>query len=77
MVENYIRDNNIDSILEIKRKEVYRSQANAIELQSRAKECNIESDLGVPFIYYQGKCYMGKDECIEFLKNAAGLIKNG
>jgi len=73
-VEQFIDENNIDSKLKIIRKEVYYNETNRLELMSFAKKCNINQEqLGVPFIYYNGKCYIGDKDGIELLKNLAGV----
>ncbi|MEM3373375.1 MAG: hypothetical protein QXF76_04130 [Candidatus Anstonellales archaeon] len=64
----YINANKFDEKLEIIHKEVYKNQTNANELISKAKECNIDfNNLAVPFLYHEGKCFIGSDNCIKYL----------
>ncbi|MBU5688459.1 MAG: hypothetical protein KQA41_00500 [Candidatus Aenigmarchaeota archaeon] len=73
-VEEFINQNNLDSKISIIKKEVYYNQTNLSELMNYAKKCNLKEDqVGVPFIYYQGKCYIGDKECIELLKSLTGV----
>ncbi|MEM5801074.1 MAG: hypothetical protein QW474_03040 [Candidatus Aenigmatarchaeota archaeon] len=73
-VEEFINQNNLDSKISIIKKEVYYNQTNLSELMNYAKKCNLKEDqVGVPFIYYQGKCYIGDKECIELLKSLIGV----
>jgi len=73
ITEQYISDNNLDSKINIVRKEIYNNQANAVELQQVAKKCNIPSDeIGVPFMVYNNFCYLGDEETINLLKQIAG-----
>ena len=68
-VEKYIKDNNIDSKLEIKRKEVYRNQANARQMADKAKACGLGTDkIGVPFLSIDGQCILGDQPIIEYLE---------
>lgn len=70
VVEKYIEERNMLEVLGIVKKEVYNNQDNQKELISYAEKCGINLDsLGVPFIYHNGKCYMGRDEAINFLNS--------
>ncbi len=74
-VDEFIENNGIEAKVKITRREIYTNQFNLNELQRHALECGInQSTVGVPFIYYQGNCYLGEDECIDFLKNITEMI---
>jgi glutaredoxin len=73
-VEDFIDQNNLDTKLKITKKEVYYDEANRKELMDFAKKCNLKEDeIGVPFIYYDGKCYIGERDGINLLKSLAGV----
>ena len=56
----FIKENNYEDIFNIAYKEVYYNETNKNELMSVAKKCNLNTNsIGVPFVYYKGKCYIG------------------
>lgn len=68
-VEDFMEKNGVESKLEIIKKEVYYSKTNAFELKKVAEKCGLDSDsIGVPLMYSKGKCYLGDEEIINFLK---------
>ena len=73
-VEDFIKENNLEQKLEIKSFEVYNSKENLNKMLYYARICKInEKDLGVPMIYYNGKCYIGDNECTGLLKMLSGV----
>ncbi|MBU5690196.1 MAG: glutaredoxin domain-containing protein [Candidatus Aenigmatarchaeota archaeon] len=72
-VENFIDENNLNDKLKIRSFEVYQNETNLNEMLAYARKCGLkDSNLGVPMIYYNGKCYIGDKDCIDLLKNLAG-----
>lgn len=58
--------------VQIDKKEVWGSSANARELEARYEYCKITnpSEMGVPLLFTpDGKCYSGDVEIINYLKN--------
>jgi hypothetical protein len=48
-------------------KEVYENESNGYELMQAAARCGISGDeIGIPLLYYQGRCYEGDREIIAF-----------
>jgi len=75
-VAEFISKNGIDGKLSIAKKEVTEkaNKKNADEWVAKAKQCGFdEKEIGVPFMYKDGKCYMGDVEVIDFLKKEAGI----
>jgi glutaredoxin len=73
-VEAFIDENNLDAKLKITKKEVYYNQTNQKELMDFARKCGLrEGEIGVPFIYYDGKCYIGDKDGISLLKSLSGV----
>lgn len=73
-VEKFLEENNIADKIKFSEKEVQYNKNNAEEFMRRAEACNIkDSNLGVPFVYSEGKCYAGEPEVTDFFKKAAGL----
>jgi glutaredoxin len=72
-VEDFIKNNNIESKLTISQKEVYYNQANQKQLADTVKNCpNIDTSqgIGVPlaFIKESATCLQGDTPIIDYLK---------
>ena len=68
IVEEFISENNITEKIKFESKEISKNQINANEMINAAVKCNMNTQsLGVPFLYYDGKCYMGDKDIIDFL----------
>ena len=75
-VEDFLRQNDIESKVEFSRLEVYYNKSNANLLLEKAKICGIlEKDLGVPFVWdnTNSKCLIGVQDIINFFKEKAGI----
>jgi len=71
-VEKYISDNQLDQKVQFSKLEVWHDKANANLMAEKARECNIKTDeVGVPFLWSKGKCYIGVNEVENFLVDAA------
>lgn len=68
IVEQYINENRILKRYDIIQKEVFQDLNNAKELGEYAFGCGIKTDVGVPFLYYKSKCFMGDQDIINFFK---------
>ena len=67
-VHQFLADHQLS--IEIEEKEIYRHPENAQEFNRLCDEKNIDlMRRGVPFLYAQGKCFIGDREIINFLKN--------
>lgn len=70
-VDEFIKENQIDSKISFSQKEVYYNQFNAKDLQSKAKICRLPTDsIGVPFLWDKenAKCFIGDVDIINFFK---------
>lgn len=55
-----IKEKNYENEYDIVYKEVYNNKVNSKELVKVAQNCNLNTNsIGVPFAYYQNKCYIG------------------
>ena len=77
-VEDFIKNNNVDSKLSISQKEVYYNQENQKQLAEAVKNCpSIDSSqgVGVPlaFIKESATCLQGDTSIIDYLKSKTGL----
>ena len=69
IVEEYIKENNINDKISFAQKEVYYNQSNAKELETKAKICGLATDsIGVPFLWDGEKCLIGDQDIINFIK---------
>lgn len=75
-VEEWMNKNKIEEKIKIEKKEVWSNQDNAAEMTKVAEVCNLDtSSIGVPFLWADGKCYIGTQEVIKILSEKA-KIKN-
>ena len=69
IVEEYIKENNINDKISFAQKEVYYNQNNAKELEAKAKICGLPTDsIGVPFLWNGEDCLIGDQDIINFFK---------
>ncbi|MBP6890909.1 MAG: hypothetical protein PHH17_02855 [Candidatus Pacebacteria bacterium] len=69
IVEKYVTENNIESIVSFAKKEVYYNKQNSAELVEKAESCGMPTDsIGVPFLWDGSKCHVGDHDIIEFFK---------
>jgi glutaredoxin len=72
--EKFIRDNKIDQKIGFDSVEVWHNQENAKMLMQKAKECRLTDDqIGVPFVWNLGKCYVGTPDIEAFFKEKTGI----
>lgn len=75
VVNDFLAANNIAEKVSFTKKEVWGDKLNAIEMNRRAKACDIKPEgMGVPFVYGgDGKCYVGEPDVINFFKTRSGM----
>ena len=68
-VKDFIDSEDIENIIPLVSKEVYENRLNSQELISKAEICGLNtSNIGVPFLYSDGKCYSGSPDVISELQ---------
>jgi len=73
-LQDFIDKNKIEEKVKIIRKEVYSNQANALIFSKVTEKCNVpSSEVGVPFVYFEGKCLIGEPDIKTLLSEKAGL----
>lgn len=73
-VAKFLDENKISEKVNFVKKEVWNNRKNAAEMDSRAASCDLKKEgMGVPFLFAEGKCYVGTPDVISFFKKAAGL----
>jgi glutaredoxin len=74
-VEAWMKESRIEEKISITKKEVYDNQQNAQELTKAAQSCGLPTNnIGVPFLYTEGKCLVGTPDIINYLSEKAGLM---
>ena len=70
----FIDDNKLLDKIRFEKWEVWHNKKNAAEMDGKAKICGMdERSIGVPFLFAEGKCYVGTPEVEGYFKAAAGL----
>ncbi|MCS6956365.1 MAG: hypothetical protein N2593_02225 [Patescibacteria group bacterium] len=73
-VQKWMNENKVEQKIKIEKKEVWNNQKNAQELNKVAENCGLNiSSIGVPFLYSDGKCFIGTPDVIKQIENK---IKN-
>ena len=70
----FLDENDIDSKVDFAKKEVWHNKNNGEELRMAALKCGLNpANIGVPFVFDKGKCYMGGPDVTSFFSKEAGL----
>lgn len=70
IVEDFIKENDIDKKVVFVRKEIFNNEQNRLDIQQKAKICNIDTNtIGVPFLWDGSRCIIGDKDVILFFKN--------
>jgi len=73
IVEEYMNNNQTEKTVPMRKFEVYNNPINAQILQDKAKQCGLnDQQIGVPFLWKDGKCYVGEEEIINLFKSITG-----
>lgn len=73
-VNKFLEENNIADKVDFIKKEVWSNQVNNNELGEVAQKCGLNpGNIGVPFLFAEGKCYMGGPDVEGFFSKKAGL----
>lgn len=68
-VEEYLKENNVESKIKFEKKEVYQNKENLNLLVEKAKKCGIkENEVGVPFLWDGSSCIIGDEDIIKFFE---------
>lgn len=73
-VMKFLEENKIAGKVKFEKKEVWHDKKNAALMNDRAKLCGLDvKKIGVPFLFAEGKCYIGTPEVEAYFRKAAGL----
>jgi glutaredoxin len=73
-VMKFIEENKIAEKVAFEKKEVWHNTANARDMDAKVKICALDKkQVGVPFLFAEGKCYIGTPDVTGFFKKAAGI----
>jgi len=65
----------VDQKFQYEKKEVYNDKANANLLGAKAGYCGLNTNnIGVPFLYAQGKCFVGVPDIEKYVSEKTGII---
>lgn len=74
IVNKFLEENKIQEKFSFEHLEVYKNKNNARLLSESAKKCGIdENQIGVPFLWSEGKCLVGDENIINFFKEKTGM----
>lgn len=77
-LSKFLEDNKIAGKVSFVKKEIWHDRKNAREMDGRADRCNIaKKERGVPFIWADGKCFVGGPDAEKFFKERAGMSGSG
>lgn len=75
-LNDWIKKNNIDEKLTYKKLEVFYNKKNSNLMEEAAQICSLPQDqVGVPFVYDNGKCYIGTPNAQEHFTEKVKQIK--
>ena len=74
-LEKSLADEKIAEKIKFDQVEVYHSQKNAGIMKKKADACGIKSDeLGVPFLFAKGQCYVGGPDIENFFQKESEAV---
>jgi len=73
-VEQFLAENKIADKVSFQTKEAWHDQTNATEMSAKAATCGLTEDkVGVPFLFADGKCFVGTPDVEGYFREKAGL----
>lgn len=70
--EKFLAENNVAEKIKFDSLEVWYNKKNAALLQEKALECSLKKEeIGVPFLYSNGKCLIGSPDIENFFQDKA------
>ncbi len=73
-VDKFLEENKIAEKVQFDNLEVWFNKENTNLLMEKASICGIDqSEIGVPFLFSEGKCLVGAPEIEDFFKKQAGI----
>ncbi|MEK6885355.1 MAG: hypothetical protein AABX17_00125 [Nanoarchaeota archaeon] len=75
IVEDFMKDNSIETKIKVSQREVYRNESAAKEMMDLQNLGNLPASYvgAVPLLYYNQTLYLGDKDIICILKEAAGI----
>lgn len=73
-VAEFLEKNGIAEKVNFEKKEVWHNTTNAREMDAKVRICGLDKkNVGVPFLFADGKCFIGTPDVTGFFKKAAGM----
>lgn len=75
-INEFLEANKIAEKVNFIKKEVWHDRANAKEMTGAASQCGIDkNNIGVPFVFDNGTCFIGEPDVQKFFSEKAGLTQ--
>lgn len=75
-INEFLEENKIAEKVTFLKKEVWHSTENAKEMAQAATQCNIaKENVGVPFVFDNGTCFIGEPDVRKFFSEKAGMTQ--
>lgn len=73
-VNEFLEANHIADKVDFVKKEVWKDRTNAKEMDLRSRACKLDpKEIGVPFLYSDGKCFVGEPDVEKEFATKAGI----
>lgn len=73
-IAKFLEENNIAEKVSFVKKEVWRNPQNARAMDRKMDECDLPKEgRGVPFVWSEGKCFVGGPDVEGFFREKAGI----
>jgi glutaredoxin len=78
LVNAFLEENKIAEKVSFEKKEAQRNAGNWKEMLGKAATCGIPAkEVGVPFVFAEGKCYIGTPDVEKYFGEKAGIPADG
>lgn len=75
-INEFLEENKISEKVTFTKKEVWHDRGNAKEMTGAAEQCGIDKEnIGVPFIFDNGTCFVGEPDVKKFFSEKAGIAQ--
>lgn len=73
-VLKFLDENKITEKVNYEKKEVWHNKENSKQMMEKVEQCGLsKSQIGVPFLYAEGECFVGTPDVLGFFSEKAGL----
>lgn len=77
IVDEFLKEKEVEKVISFKSLEVYNNQANATLLKAKARACDLNTNsIGVPFLWDGKDCLIGDKAIISFFENKLATLES-